>query len=84
MKKLVCVLLSLLFLLSGFALGEETPLDFAQLTGLDKARELYRQAQWFFDFCYVENSEGAHTSDLAARCLDTSEARIEEALALFP
>ena len=51
---------------------------------LDQARELYRQAQWFFDFCYVENAEGAHNSDLAARCLDTSEARIEEALALFP
>ena len=40
MKKLVCALLSLVLLLSGFALGEETPLDFARLTGLDKAREL--------------------------------------------
>ncbi len=39
MKKLICFLLSL-SLLSGFALGEEAPLDFIHLTGLDKAREL--------------------------------------------
>jgi nitrite reductase (cytochrome c-552) len=50
---------------------------------LDEVRQLYREAQWFFDFCYVENSEGAHNSELAFRCLDTSEAKIEEALALL-
>ena len=46
-------------------------------------RQLHREAQWFFDFCYVENAEGAHNSALAFHCLDTSEAKIDEALALL-
>ncbi|MBQ6540729.1 MAG: ammonia-forming cytochrome c nitrite reductase subunit c552, partial [Oscillospiraceae bacterium] len=50
---------------------------------LDQVRKLHREAQWFFDFCYVENSEGAHNSDLAFRCLDTSEAKINEAMAIL-
>ncbi len=51
--------------------------------GLDAVRKLHREAQWFFDFCYVENSEGAHNSELAYRCLDTSEAKIDEAMTLL-
>ena len=50
---------------------------------LDTVRKLHRQAQWYFDFCYVENSEGAHNSALSMRCLDTSDALIDEALALL-
>ena len=50
---------------------------------LDAVRKLYREAQWFFDFCYVENSEGAHNSELSMRCLDTAEAIIEEAMAML-
>ena len=50
---------------------------------LDAVRKLHREAQWFFDFCYVENSEGAHNSELAFSCLDTSEAKIAEAMALL-
>ncbi len=50
---------------------------------LDAVRKLYREAQWFFDFCYVENAEGAHNSDLATRCLDTAEQRITEGMALL-
>ena len=50
---------------------------------LDAVRALHREAQWFFDFCYVENAEGAHNSALAFHCLDTSEAKIDEALALL-
>ena len=50
---------------------------------LDKVRKLHREAQWFFDFCYVENSEGAHNSELAFRCLELSEARIAEGMALL-
>ena len=50
---------------------------------LDAVRKLHREAQWYFDFCYVENSEGAHNSTLAYRCLDTSEAKIDEALGLL-
>ena len=43
-------------------------------------RRLHREAQWFFDFCYVENSEGAHNSALSLRCLDSSEKLIDEAM----
>ncbi|MBQ6374056.1 MAG: ammonia-forming cytochrome c nitrite reductase subunit c552 [Clostridia bacterium] len=52
-------------------------------TELDAIRKLHREAQWFFDFCYVENSEGAHNSSLAYECLDTSMQKIEEAMALL-
>jgi len=50
---------------------------------LDVIRDVYRSAQWYFDFDYVENSEGAHNSTLANYCLDTAEAYIEQAIALF-
>ena len=50
---------------------------------LNKIRKLHREAQWFFDFCYVENSEGAHNSDLSIRCLDLSEARIAEGMSIL-
>ncbi len=50
---------------------------------LDRVRALHREAQWFFDFCYVENAEGAHNSELAMTCLETSEGRIQEAMALL-
>ena len=50
---------------------------------LNAVREKHRQAQWYFDFCYVENSEGAHNSELSMRCLDTSDALIDEALKLL-
>ena len=50
---------------------------------LDPIRELYRKAQWFFDFCYVENAEGAHNSDLATRCLSTAEDLIQQGMALL-
>ena len=50
---------------------------------LDEVRQVYREAQWYFDFCYVENSEGAHNSDLAFECLDTSEMLIDQGLELL-
>ena len=50
---------------------------------LNEVRELYRKAQWFFDYCYVENSEGAHNSELATRCLETAEQLIKEGMALL-
>ncbi len=50
---------------------------------LNAVRKLHREAQWFFDFCYVENAEGAHNSEQAYRCLDTSEAKIDEAMGLL-
>jgi len=50
---------------------------------LNEVRDLYRSAQWFFDFDYVENSEGAHNSTLANKCLDTAVDYIEQAMALL-
>jgi nitrite reductase (cytochrome c-552) len=50
---------------------------------LSAVQKLYREAQWFFDFCYVENAEGAHNSELAFRCLDTAEQRISDGMALL-
>ena len=50
---------------------------------LNAVRKLHREAQWFFDFCYVENAEGAHNSELATYCLDTSEAKIQEGMELL-
>ena len=50
---------------------------------LNAVRKLYREAQWFFDFCYVENAEGAHNSSLANRCLDLAAEKITEATALL-
>ena len=50
---------------------------------LDEIRKLHRTAQWFLDYDYVENSEGAHNSTLAKKCLDTAEAVIDEAMEKF-
>lgn len=50
---------------------------------LAAVRKLYREAQWYFDFCYVENAEGAHNSELAFYCLDTSEQLILDGMALL-
>ena len=50
---------------------------------LDAVRQLYREAQWFFDFCYVENAEGAHNSALAFHCLELAQTRIDEGMALL-
>ena len=47
---------------------------------LDTVRSLYRSAQWYWDYCYVENSEGAHNSAFARECLDKSEELINEAM----
>ena len=45
--------------------------------------KLHREGQWFFDFCYVENAEGAHNSALAHHCLDVAEEKIDEGMALL-
>lgn len=42
-------------------------------------RELNRKGQFYWDFVFVENSEGAHNSKLTHNCLDTAEALIDEA-----
>lgn len=50
---------------------------------LDAIRSLHRTAQWFWDWDYVENSEGAHNSSLAYKCLDKAEETIDEAMGMF-
>ena len=50
---------------------------------LDAVRKLHREAQWFFDFCYVENSEGAHNSKMSLSCLNTADEKIAEAMTLL-
>lgn len=50
---------------------------------LDALRAIHREAQWYFDFCYVENSEGAHNSDLAFSCLDRAEELVKEGMELL-
>ena len=50
---------------------------------LNVIRSKYRDAQWYWDFCYVENSEGAHNSTMARKCLDNSAKLIDEAMELL-
>ena len=50
---------------------------------LDAVRKIHREAQWYFDFCYVENSEGAHNSELSMRCLDTADSLIDQGMTLL-
>ncbi|MBR5224253.1 MAG: ammonia-forming cytochrome c nitrite reductase subunit c552, partial [Clostridia bacterium] len=50
---------------------------------LDAIRSLNRKGQFYWDFVYVENAEGAHNSRLTHECLDKAEQLIDEALALF-
>ena len=50
---------------------------------LDAIRALARDAQFYWDFVFVENAEGAHNPTLTHECLDKAEALTNEALGLF-
>ena len=50
---------------------------------LNAIRALNRKGQFYWDFVFVENSEGAHNSRLTDDCLNKAEAFIDEALGLF-
>ena len=50
---------------------------------LNAIRMSYRNAQFYWNFVFVENSEGAHNSKLTNECLDKSEALIAETWALI-
>ena len=50
---------------------------------LNTIRELNRKGQWYWDFVFVENSEGAHNSKLDNSCLDKADELIEEALSML-
>lgn len=50
---------------------------------LDEIRSLARDAQFYWDFVFVENSEGAHNSALTTACLNKAEEKLNQAMALF-
>lgn len=50
---------------------------------LARAQYIQRAAQFYWDFVMVENSEGAHNSELTWNTLDKSEALVDEGLALL-
>ncbi len=50
---------------------------------LDPIRALNREAQFYWDFVFVENSEGAHNSRLSRQCLDKAEELTAQALELL-
>ena len=50
---------------------------------LDEVRTLARDAQFYWDFVFVENSEGAHNPELTYKCLDKAEELTNQALAIL-
>ena len=58
--------------------GGEVPAASEELAALQK---LQRNAQFYWDFVMVENSEGAHNSKLTFETLDKAEAAVDEGLA---
>lgn len=50
---------------------------------LDAIRAVNRDAQFYWDFVFVENSEGAHNSRLSDYCLDKAETLCEQALQML-
>jgi len=49
----------------------------------EQVRQLDREAQFYWDFVFVENSEGAHNSALANECLSKATKLAKQALALL-
>ena len=50
---------------------------------LDAIRAVARDAQFYWDFVFVENSEGAHNSALDKDCLNKAEALANQAMGMF-
>ena len=50
---------------------------------LNAIRAVARDAQFYWDFVMVENSEGAHNSQLNTECLDKAEALANKAMGMF-
>ena len=50
---------------------------------LNAIRAVARDAQFYWDFVMVENSEGAHNSQLDSECLDKAEALANKAMGMF-
>ena len=50
---------------------------------LEEIRAIARDAQFYWDFVFVENAEGAHNPKLTYYCLDKASELTNEAMALF-
>ena len=50
---------------------------------LNAIRNVARDAQFYWDFVFVENSNGAHNSKLTYRCLDKAAELTEQAMGMF-
>ena len=50
---------------------------------LNAIRAVARDAQFYWDFVFAENSEGVHNSTLANECLDKAETLLNQAMGLF-
>ena len=50
---------------------------------IEQIKKLDRDAQFYWDFVYVENAVGAHNSALSRQCLDKAEQLADQALALL-
>lgn len=64
-------------------LGEAVTAGTLSEDKLAQVRQLNRQGQFYWDFVFVENSEGAHNSKLTHECLDKAETLIDQALELL-
>ena len=59
---------------------EENELDEAKL---EEIRSLARDAQFYWDFVFVENAEGVHNPELTDYCLDKAAELCNKALGMF-
>ncbi|MCR5664426.1 MAG: ammonia-forming cytochrome c nitrite reductase subunit c552 [Oscillospiraceae bacterium] len=71
----------LMFLTNRLAEVKDSP-DYTEQE-LEQIRSLARDAQFYWDFVFVENSEGVHNPKLTAYCLDMAESLCSQALGLF-
>ena len=62
-------------------IGKAAAVDKADKVGLDKARELVRKAQWFWDMVAAENGMGFHNPDQALNTLGRSIDMAHQAIA---
>ena len=59
---------------------EENELDEAKL---EEIRSFARDAQFYWDFVFVENAEGVHNPELTDYCLDKAAELCNKALGMF-
>lgn len=50
---------------------------------LENIRMMFRNGQWYWDFVFVENSDGVHNPKLTTHCLDMAEQYLKDAQELL-